>query len=327
MLREMLKFVAFNVLGSRALASRKVKAAKDADAVTILSLHRVAPFDGSTYPPLEPYLFETLLQYCTTHFEVVLFSELKERKRSDKPLLILSFDDGYKDFVEYACPIMEKYGIRANQNIIPACVETGLPPLNVMAQDFIGQAPAELVSRLQIPGLNPSVLKGGKAPIGQKVSAFLKKKPMAEQAVLKEMLMPQFERFDGFKATAMMSRNEVLDISRTHELGAHSFNHATMDRETDEFMAADAKACKRYFAEKLNRPVDIYAFPNGGYRPRQIEIVREAGFKTILLVGEQYSSVSNDIHQRFNFFASSEGELRFRATGRLQNPKQDRKAA
>ncbi|MGQ0559090.1 MAG: hypothetical protein ACT4OE_05820 [Sphingosinicella sp.] len=44
-----------------------------------------------------------------------------------------------------------KNKVRVNHNVMTACIESGLPPLNVLAQDFVGKAPAELVDRLEIP--------------------------------------------------------------------------------------------------------------------------------------------------------------------------------
>ena len=38
-------------------------------------------------------------------------------------------------------PILFEYKTRVNQNIIPNCSINGMPPLNVIAQDWIGQPP------------------------------------------------------------------------------------------------------------------------------------------------------------------------------------------
>jgi hypothetical protein len=73
-------------------------------ANVILNLHRVATDDGSDYRPLDPGLFDELLSFVKREFAVVTISELGEK--ADKPKLVLSFDDGYRDFATNAAPIL-----------------------------------------------------------------------------------------------------------------------------------------------------------------------------------------------------------------------------
>jgi len=37
-----------------------------------------------------------------------------------RPAVVLSFDDGYQDFVEYAMPVLAKHGVKVNFNVCPA---------------------------------------------------------------------------------------------------------------------------------------------------------------------------------------------------------------
>jgi peptidoglycan/xylan/chitin deacetylase (PgdA/CDA1 family) len=317
-MNRLVKQFALTYLASPWRLRRRLERLSRTDAVTILSLHRVAPADGSSYPPMDPGLFDRLLAFCQSHFEVVVFAELAAKRKSGKPRLILSFDDGYKDFLEYAVPIMDKHGVRANQNIIPACVEQGRPPLNVVAQDFIGQAPTSLLGEVDVPGLGRIPAGEDRERTGQSVSAFIKNKPMREQHLLAETLLPQFERMDGFRPTPMMSRSEVSQVAGMHELGAHSFEHATMGVEEDDYVADDARRCLDYFADVLKSPTTIYAFPNGSYRAEHPALVRAAGFETILLVDEDFSTAERREHPRFNIYGTSDRELRFRATGGMR---------
>jgi peptidoglycan/xylan/chitin deacetylase (PgdA/CDA1 family) len=317
-MNRLVKQFALTYLASPWRLRRRLERLSQTDAVTILSLHRVAPDDGSSYPPMEPGLFDRLLAFCQKHFEVVIFAELAAKRKSGKPRLILSFDDGYKDFIDYAVPILEKHGVRANQNIIPNCVEQGRPPLNVVAQDFIGKAPGLLLAEVEVPGFGR--LAGGedREEIGRSVSGFIKNKPMRDQHMLAEAVLPQFERMDGFRPSPIMSKSEIGQIAAVHELGAHSFEHANMAVEDDDYVAEDARRCRDYFADVLKLKTDIYAFPNGSYRAEHPALVRAAGFKTILLVDGDFSSASRREHPRFNIFGSSDGELRFRATGGMR---------
>ena len=88
-------------------------------------------------------MFDELLSFVNRHFAVVTLSQL--RAPTAKPKLILSFDDGYRDFLLHAVPILKRHGLHVNQNVIPRCIESGLPPLNVIAADFVGKAPVELL--------------------------------------------------------------------------------------------------------------------------------------------------------------------------------------
>ena len=79
--------------------------------LTILSLHRVSPERDFFFDPIDPIVFRKLLKYVQKHYKVISFQELEDISiiKSKKPLLILSFDDGYVDFYEYALPILTDF--------------------------------------------------------------------------------------------------------------------------------------------------------------------------------------------------------------------------
>lgn len=306
-LRETAKAVVFVALTNGPWLRRRLDAVRRAGVTTILNLHRVAEDDGSDYRPLKPSLFDELLTFAKREFAVVTINQLGDT--ASKPKLVLSFDDGYRDFVTTTVPILEKHRLRANQNIIPRCVETGLPPLNVVAQDFVGRAPKELVARLEVEGFS--------APLdyhyGHRLSYFLKMRPQAEQDRIAADLIPQFHRWESFRPTPMMTLEEVRGLNG-HELGAHSFAHSSMEFETDEFLDSDVERCARFFEKELDRPMTIYAFPNGSCRAGQAERVLGKGVDHVLLVGEQFDRGSR-IHNRFTFDGRSAFEMRYKALG------------
>lgn len=319
--RLSIKPAVFHILGGAFAASLKRRLVGRYGLVTILNLHRVSPPDGSAYEPLAPQLFEDLVRYCVRNYDVVTFAELAGPQSCGKPPLVLSFDDSYRDFLEFACPILARCGVRANMNVIPGCVEKGRPPLNVIAQDFIGQAPQSLLSELFVPGLSLKGLEESRGRLARAVSAFIKNRPIAEQVTLGGALWPQFERLDNFSPTALMSKAEIAGIARVHELGAHSFDHATLQYETDDYAAADARRCADWFRSELCVETTIYAFPNGSFRESQVPGIRAAGFTTLLAVGEDFSTREASLHSRFTFHANQFAEARFRATGAFRRPR------
>ena len=306
------KVAAFSVLGNGPLLRRRLKATRDAGVTSILNLHRVAEDDGSDYRPLRPDLFEDLLAFAKREFAVVTISDLGER--ANKPKLVLSFDDGYRDFITTAVPILRRQGLRANQNIIPKCVETGVPPLNVLAQDFVGQAPREFVKRLRVPGFSAPLDRR----FGYRLSYYLKMRPQAAQARLAAEPLPHLRSGAEGPPTPMMTLDDLRALDGV-ELGAHSYAHSSMEFETDDYLDADVRRCRSFFADQLNLPMTIYAFPNGSCRDGQAERVLGHGVDHVLLVGERFDDGAH-IHHRITFDARSRSEVRYKALGGRARP-------
>ena len=79
--------------------SSLLRAKKDG-LLTVLSLHRISEERNSFWNPIHPKTFDQLLGYVKKNYRVIGFNELENENhsKSNKPLLILSFDDGYYDF-------------------------------------------------------------------------------------------------------------------------------------------------------------------------------------------------------------------------------------
>lgn len=311
-LKSAVKWLRFFAASRPSAIKRRMAYLSETGATVILNLHRVGPSDGSAYAPLKPVLFEELVVFCKGLFEITTIAGLRES--SDRPRLVFSFDDGYLDFYNHAMPILERYDIRVNHNLIPQCIESGLPPLNVMAQDFVGKVPQVALNNLDVPGFDAPFSMATK----QKFSNFIKFQSDAERNALAEYLIPQFKKHSNFSPTPMLAKQHIAEISERHEIGAHSFSHASMAAETDEFVAQDAAKCKNYFQANFGLDVDIFAFPNGSYKAEHLGIVQSAGFNSLLLVENMVNaskSIESGIIKRTTFDANSTAEVIFRGTG------------
>jgi peptidoglycan/xylan/chitin deacetylase (PgdA/CDA1 family) len=316
MTRKALKAIYFSGRSLFGADRRAIGRLTATDKVAILNLHRISPDPDPYWSPMPPSLFEELARWLSKNLTVSTLSDLG-RLETKRPVAVLSFDDGYYDFIEYALPILEKFGLMANLNVIPECAETGKPIWNIRLYDFLRSASLEEIRRIEIPGFTISLKSesaGAKLRFGLAISQFLKNRSLEERNDLWKFIGPAIDGHDT-APTRMMSTDEIRQIAARVELGAHSYSHESMGFETDDFFLGDLEKCETYFNDKLGLPLSIYAFPNGSYRPSQIALLRSRDIKHILLVDEKLASRNSDVLPRRTMYGDSTAELRARALG------------
>ena len=287
-----------------------------AGGLLVLNLHNVGPAGSRFSRPIPPDVFDEFVGWLRSHCRLTTFSDLAGPADGDeRPQAVLSFDDGYRDFVDYAMPILEKHGVRANQNVIPGCVESGRPPWNVDLLDALDRQPAERLRGLRLSAGELPPLGASDADVirwGVAVSRILKLRPRSERESLLSELRSQIDLDSEHEPQPMMSAAEVTQAAAAHEIGVHSFDHDSMEYESDAFFADDVRRCQGWYRAHVGGDARVYAFPNGSYREPQIAVAEQAGIEHVLLVGERTSRVGARVHPRVTADGVSLPELRMR---------------
>jgi peptidoglycan/xylan/chitin deacetylase (PgdA/CDA1 family) len=316
-----LYFPALRLLGrERALLERL----RSSPALVVLNLHQVSPHRNPFWPALQPTAFDALLRFLVRHFHVTSLDELPMAP-PDTPAAILSFDDGYQSFMEHALPLLEKYGLRANQNVIPECVESGRAPWNVELYDRLEAAPVSVLRELRLPGFQASLAGDGadeKTRYGVALSRYLKLRPRDERLPLLHEVGRVLGQVAPARRTRMMTRDDVRQVGQRHDIGAHSFAHDSMEFESEEFFEQDTLRCMTYFADALDLPLETYAFPNGSHRDSQVASLQSKGIRNVLLVEERIADrrVHDGVFPRLTISAEGPVEARFQAMGYRSSP-------
>lgn len=314
---DILKHLYFRLLWLSRSDLRLLGDIRRRDLMLILNLHQVTPISNPFWPPMSPDVFSELLGFLRQHFHVCLFRDLAEVD-SERPLAVLSFDDGYFNFVEYAMPILDKHGLAANMNVIPECVSTGEPPWNVRLYDFLNSVPRKLVNEIRLAGFNSRLEDDSvdsKVRYGLEISRFMKNRPRSQRTELWADISAVMAKASHLKITRMMSASDVRGAAVVHEIGVHSYSHESMEFEEEEFFEDDFQKCVKYFREELRLPLSIYAFPNGSYRPEQTAYLEKQGVRSILLVGEEYARRGQRVLPRFTIYGATPAEVKIRSLG------------
>jgi peptidoglycan/xylan/chitin deacetylase (PgdA/CDA1 family) len=316
MIRNFLKAAYYFGLSMIKIDRRALGALAQSECVTILNLHRVSCEKDPYWPPMHPDLFREFLVWLASTFTVATLGQLADLK-TNRPVAVLSFDDGYFDFIQYALPLLGKYGFVVNMNVIPECAETGRPMWNVRLYDFLRSASFDQIRRVEVPGFTTKLesdSEKAKCRFGLAISRFLKNRPRAERMRLWEPIESAINGQEN-PSTRMMTTKEISQIAGYVELGVHSYSHESMGFESDEFFLDDLDRCEAYFNDKIRVPLSIYAFPNGSYRTSQIDLLRSRGIKKILLVDEKTALRNSDVLPRRTMYGESAAELRFQTLG------------
>ena len=315
--RERLKRIYFLLVRALGGESRLLGDISAHERLVVLNLHQIRPQPNPFWSPLSPALFDQLLAFVAPRFFVTTFAGATHND-SGRPALILSFDDGYYDYLEHAVPLLRKHGLPSNQNVIAGSALSGQPPPIVRLCDFLGAAPRSLIDEIRLPGFDGRLQSGDdldKVRYGNQLCAFLKMRPRAEAEPHWRALDAIIAKLDSFRPSRMMTPAEIGQLAGEHEIGSHSFGHDSMEFESDDFFLEDFERAAAFFKDTLGLPLRVYAFPNGSWRPSLVEILERRGVERILLVGDDYARPGDRMVLRFNFYAGSSPELRLRALG------------
>jgi peptidoglycan/xylan/chitin deacetylase (PgdA/CDA1 family) len=289
------------------------------DDLLVLNFHSVSPESNPYGPSLHPEAFAELLGWLTERARVVSLRDLPLAAHHDttRPPVVLSFDDGLKDFVDHAMPVLASFGAVANLNIIGAALETGEAPWAIALVDLLGASPPAAVMRLRVPGFADSLTEdapSAKERYAAALTNHFKRLAPDDRDAAWAAVNTTLQAVTVERPTAMMSSDDVATAAAAgHEIGSHSYSHESMEHLDDDAFLQDLRRSRELLARAGVQDCTVYAFPNGSHRPGQSELLLAEGIRHVLLVDERPSRPEAFVHPRLTVRGDSAAELRARA--------------
>ncbi|HUZ60253.1 MAG TPA: polysaccharide deacetylase family protein [Hanamia sp.] len=265
--------------------------------ITILCLHRVSDEESLTFPSFKIKDFERLLQYIEKHYQVVTFETLV---KSDgiKPALILSFDDGFLDFYDNALPLLKKYGMPCNLNVVTKCLDNNFQiwtqrQNNLVQEIFMRKHICTFEidnKKLSFDNFNPKNI----IQKNLELFHFL----FSKDEIFVEQFLNEAESKMPFKipTTPMMSWDNLKDALNNYEieLGSHSLSHITLSNIRNKAkLQEEISDSKSQIEKHTGQKVNIFALPNGNYNDAVINQCRITGYEHVLTVDEKLFTKEN----------------------------------
>jgi peptidoglycan/xylan/chitin deacetylase (PgdA/CDA1 family) len=77
----------------------------------------------------------------------------------------------------------------------------------------------------------------------------------------------------------VMNRSQIRELSHSFEIGAHTLEHARIDRLSDPEAREQLSGSREWIEELTGRTCRVFCFPGGKFRSRQLQLVSQAGYQ------------------------------------------------
>ena len=271
---------------------------------TILLFHRVNPVRDVLWDPMAPELFEKIMQFVSKKYEVLSLNELcLDKPLTKKPPLAITFDDGFRDYVDYALPVLKKHNFHSTMFVVTDCVDQNLPTWTYV-MDYLFYHTKKLTLPAFDYGEDCAAYAGyswqnkeEQIAYCRKFKQHLKKVSNTKRNAIMQSFMAGFDdvvvprnlmlTWDELRAF----KNEQVDI------GSHSVSHPPLATiEDGAELETELKVSGEIIEKQLgNFPISI-SYPVGSYSERVKLASQKAGYKIGLAVDQKlYNTEKQDL--------------------------------
>jgi O-antigen/teichoic acid export membrane protein/peptidoglycan/xylan/chitin deacetylase (PgdA/CDA1 family) len=270
-------------------------------AVIVITYHRINDDNASAtdFPGLSESKFRAQMEWIKKNCDPIqpenLFDPSRKRSRL-KPTVLITFDDGYRDYHDRAYPILK---------------ELGIPALVFLSTDFIdrgGLIWTEAIHRAVMLTTKQSARFPWNAESTVSIADIASKLNWIREAksYLKGIPNPDreqyvqqiFEDLGVPDPTAnldrqMMTWDEVRATMSVTRFGGHSHTHPILSRLSEDEMRREVENCYALIAKETGQAPKFFAYPNGraiDFNNDVKRIVKESGFTLA------FSTIQGSVH-------------------------------
>lgn len=270
------------LLGPMAAVAGRLRGAA---SIPVLTFHRVNDEQDPFFPSLATGIFAARMQHIARHYVVLPIEDLAERLRDGRApsnALALTFDDGYRDSLTHAAPILARYGLPATIFLTTGYVGTAEMPWYDLLALGLKTTRRESVSLRSDEDL-PLHSTRERLDALQATLRHLKRLPDDERRrVVDRMIDDLAPSTPDAQKRVMLSWGEVDALRGLgFSIGAHTVSHPILARVETEAAWREIHGSKATIERTLGVTVRGFAYPNGGtddYSPETVRLVERAGF-------------------------------------------------
>lgn len=273
--------------------------------LSVMIFHRVLDQPDPLFPDeTDIARFDQILGWVKRWYQVLPLDEGVARlRRGTLPAraMAITFDDGYADNALNATPILKRHGMTATFFVATSFLDGGRM-WNDTIIEAIRRFPGEVLD-LQPLGLGSLPTRNMAERRAAVIAALrdIKHLPGAARTATVERLC-EICRPGVLPDDLMMGTEQVRGLVHDGmQVGAHTLTHPILSQTDDADARREIHDSKRVLERILDRPVTLFAYPNGkpgpDYKVRHAAMVREAGFEAAFTTAAGAAGANADPYQ------------------------------
>lgn len=295
--------------------------------------HRVSPERDQLWDPMSVELFDKCIRYISKKYDVVQFEELvisdKYKKNNKKKIATIMFDDGYKDNIDFAAPILKKYNLKASFYVVTDCIDKNIPTWTHILEhlfQFTSVQNIEMSFDFLSKELIISRLNSHEERLNyvRKLKPFLKKISHDNRNLVLNKVIETYNDIELPKL--MMNWDDLRKLKEEgHYIGSHTVSHCmlgTMNNENN--IISELTLSSKRIEEQLGHfPITI-SYPVGSFNNTTKELSQKVGYKIGLAVKQNvHNPQKEDLFEvsRIELYNEPWWKTSMRITNTLENIK------
>lgn len=235
------------------------------------------------YHCVDPIVFRSHAKFLSTRVQMVdpadIDHEVSRAEVANRPRVVLTFDDGYANFVHRIHPILEQYGMQA---------------IWFVPTDFFGSAEGYWFDRvrvaikfsksrqIQVVDKVWRLHRWGREFVANEVTEFMTTltSDVLEAAVTDLLIQTGLPPTNQLEARRIATEDEIRSVDgRGVCVASHSRTHRNLPALNDDDLNDELRGSKQTLEALLNREVEHFAFPSGDYDDRVVARLHESGYR------------------------------------------------
>ena len=267
--------------------------------VSVLTYHRIQGVNRDLGgAPVE--MFEQQMRWVREHCDPIAPDALVDRATRPsgaKPAVLVTFDDGYRDYHDLAYPVLKRLGIPTLMFLPTSLIDDGSLPWTDRVQ---WAAQSTTRPSVRLPWAHGAVVElpdtRARATLGQAARTHLKTLPdTLRHAAIAQLVAELGE--PPPRPREMMTWDEVRTIADLTWIGGHSHTHPILSQLTHDGLEREITTCRDRITSQTGRTPTMFAYPNGSpadYDAETKMVLQQQGFKLAFSTTEGIAGSGTD---------------------------------